>query len=460
MAIGFTLKGDGLRSRSIRSSLWTALSFGVSNALRLGGNLILTRILFPEAFGIMALLQVVMAGLNMFSDIGIRASIIQNERGEDPAFLDTAWMLQIARGCVLFACTWVLAAPVAAFYDVPELEQLLPVVGLAAVFQGFNSTKLALVNRHMMLGRATLVEIGASVVGLSATIALALVWESVWALAVGGLVMPCLIMVGSHLFLAGHPNRFRFERAAAQSLIGFGKFIFVSTLAAFLIAQADRAILGKFVSLSDLALYNIAFMFASLPVMLMRRMNDMVLFPLYSRRPPSKDPENYRNLAKARRLVLGASMAMLAVLAVFGDDLIVSLYDPRYEAAGALVVLIAIVSSALLISGGYGSAILASGNSRRFSGVVVSSALLRTAFLIVAIYFYGVLGAVAAPLLATIVFYPVLIAFVRPYRAWFPMQDVVLTVLACAVAAAALWYNSDALSAAIDMFGTAILTRG
>ncbi|MEM9845039.1 MAG: hypothetical protein AAF965_09590, partial [Pseudomonadota bacterium] len=163
---------------------------------------------------------------------------------------------------------------------------------------------------------------------------------------------------------------------------------------------------------------------------------------------------------KARRLVLGASMAMLAVLAVFGDDLIVSLYDPRYEAAGALVVLIAIVSSALLISGGYGSAILASGNSRRFSGVVVSSALLRTAFLIVAIYFYGVLGAVAAPLLATIVFYPVLIAFVRPYRAWFPMQDVVLTVLACAVAAAALWYNSDALSAAIDMFGTAILTRG
>lgn len=460
MAIGSSLKGDGLRARSIRSSLWTGLSFGASNLLRLGSNLILTRILFPEAFGIMALLQMVMAGLNMFSDIGIRAAIIQNERGDDPAFLDTAWILQILRGFVLFAFTWVLAAPVAAFYEVPELEQLLPVVGLVAVFQGFNSTKLAFVNRNLMLGRATAIEIGSNLVGLSVMVGLALAWESVWALAVGGLVGPFVFMLASHLVLTGHQNRLRFEKAAAGTLISFGKFIFFSTLAAFLLAQADRAILGKFVSLSDLALYNIAFMFASLPLMLMRRMTDMVLLPIYSRKPPADSLENYRNLAKARWLVLGPVMALLSVLAIFGNQLIVALYDPRYEPAGILVVLIAVASSALVVSGGYGSAILASGNSRMFSNVVISSALLRTAILGGAIYFYGVLGAVAAPLIATVLFYPVLVAFIRPYRAWLPLQDSVLSVSACTVAAVALWYNWEVLGAAIDMFGAAILIRG
>ena len=163
MRILSLFRGDSLRSRSMRGSVLTMLNLGSENVLRLAGNLVLTRLLFPEAFGIMALVQVVMTGLKMFSDIGVHLSIIQNKRGNDPLFLDTAWVLQIGRGLLLWLATWALAAPVAAFYEAPILAQLLPVAGLTALLQGFNSTKLATANRELMLGRVTMITLAARI---------------------------------------------------------------------------------------------------------------------------------------------------------------------------------------------------------------------------------------------------------------------------------------------------------
>ena len=92
------LSSQSIKAKSVRSSGLTFLSIGGSNGLRLVSNLILTRLLFPEAFGLMALVQVFIAGLNMFSDAGIRTAIIRHTRGDDPDFLNTAWTIQIIRG--------------------------------------------------------------------------------------------------------------------------------------------------------------------------------------------------------------------------------------------------------------------------------------------------------------------------------------------------------------------------
>lgn len=456
MAFGFSLKGDGLRARSMRSSLLTGLGFGGSNLLRLGGNLILTRLLFPEAFGIMALIQVVMAGLNMFSDLGIHASIVQNKRGDDQKFLDTAWVMQIARGVILWLVTCAMAAPVAAFYETPILAQLLPVAGLVAIFQGFNSTKLALANRNLMLGRVTAITLSTAAVGLVVLITLAYIWGSVWALVIGSLVAPLLKTILSHIAIPGPMNRFRFERRAADSLVRFGTYIFLSTCAGFMISQADRAILGKYVSLTELALYNIAFMFASIPVLMMHQLNNTVLFPLYSRKPPKESRENYRNIAKARLVMTAAIVAMLAVLAVGGNWLVVLLYDPRYEAAGALVVLIACVSSFQIVTANYGSMMLAAGDSKKFAILQIASASLRTLILLLAIANYGIIGAIATMAISPILFYPVVVWLIRPYGGWIPSQDILFYSIACVVTTLGLWVNADAVTQALHTFGIAL----
>src|SRR6185437_887750 len=82
---------NSLRFRAIRAGIWTIGGYGANQVLRLGGNLLLTRLLFPEAFGLMALVTSVMVGLSMFLDVGVEASIIQNKRGHEESFVNAAW---------------------------------------------------------------------------------------------------------------------------------------------------------------------------------------------------------------------------------------------------------------------------------------------------------------------------------------------------------------------------------
>ncbi|MEO1153536.1 MAG: oligosaccharide flippase family protein, partial [Pseudomonadota bacterium] len=221
--------GDGLRSRSIRASGLTFVGFGAQNLLRLGGNLILTRILFPEAFGIMALVQVFITGLEMFSDIGINTSIIQNKRGHDPAFLNTAWTLQILRGLLLWTIVLLSAPWIASFYEVPVLEALLPVAGATVLIAGFNSTKLAAANKELTIGTVTMILIVSQVVALICIIALALTLKSVWALAIGGLGGAFQLQPVVDPRQGKMRQKHLAQRAAFKEMFRFGKYIFLAT---------------------------------------------------------------------------------------------------------------------------------------------------------------------------------------------------------------------------------------
>ena len=77
--------GSGLGARAMRSSALTVGSYGTQQALRLASNLILTRLLFPEAFGMMALVYMVIQGLNMFSDAGVSliVRLTQDQSGDE-----------------------------------------------------------------------------------------------------------------------------------------------------------------------------------------------------------------------------------------------------------------------------------------------------------------------------------------------------------------------------------------
>ena len=96
------MSGGNLTARIIRAAFLSIGSFGLSQGLRLVSNLLLTRILFPEAFGLMGLVNVLLIGLAMFSDVGIGPAIARSPRGDERDFLDTAWTLQILRGLLLF----------------------------------------------------------------------------------------------------------------------------------------------------------------------------------------------------------------------------------------------------------------------------------------------------------------------------------------------------------------------
>lgn len=209
------LKGEGTRARALRSAGFILIGFGGQNILRLASNLILTRLLFPEAFGLMSLVMVFLTGLALFSDLGVNVSIMQHKRGEDRAFLNTAWTLQIVRGVLLWLVCCAIAWPAAQIYQEPQLLRLLPVAGLAAVIGGFTTTKIAVANRNLQIGVQVMTGLGAQSIGIVIMVALAWVWRDVWALVVGGLLGALLQNILQHRLIPGPANRLHWDREAA-----------------------------------------------------------------------------------------------------------------------------------------------------------------------------------------------------------------------------------------------------
>lgn len=323
-----------------RGTIWALCGYGGSQLLRLGGNLVLWRLLHPEAFGLMAIVNVFMQGLHMFSDVGIGPSIIQNSRGDQPEYLNTAWTIQVVRGVLLFLVACLAAAPVANFYGQPELAALIPMVAVGALLSGFNSTRLFSATRHIALSRVTLIELAAQLSGLTVMIAFALIYRSIWALVIGGAVTAGTKLALSHSVLVGVKNRFRWDKPSALVLLKFGRWIFLSTLLGFAVDQSDRLIFGKLIPMSLLGVYSIALMWATLPMQVVNHVFNAVMFPMLSRvNNEGKDPALAFRDSGTPWLVLGGWLS--ACLLSGGPLLVRFLYDDRATEAGSFMQILA-----------------------------------------------------------------------------------------------------------------------
>jgi O-antigen/teichoic acid export membrane protein len=448
------LRGEGLFARVMRSSALTALGYGGSQALRLASNLILTRLLFPEAFGMMALVSVFMVGLTMFSDMGTTPAILQHRRGDEPAFLNTAWSIQVTRGVLLWLTTLVMAYPVALFYQQPELAMLLPVAGISLFIHGLEPTRIETAIRHLRMGRVTALDLAAQAIGIASMVLLAFVLKSVWALVAGWLISALARLILMTVFLEGEKNRFGWERAAARDLIHFGFWLFLSTACGFLVAQGDKAILGKFLTLEHLGLYNIGFFLASFPLLLGQNVTGKILIPLYRESPPAASLENFLKIRRMRFLLTGALFLMLAFMAFMGEWLVGLLYDARYANSGAILVLIAVIQIPTVIGMTYDQSALAAGDSRNFFILTAARALLLVSAMIVGAHYWGLFGALLGQGLSSLAVYPIVIWLARKHGAWDALHDSCYAAAGLALAFAALALDQTAIRAMIGMFGT------
>lgn len=322
-----------LKKLALRGAVWTFLGYGSSQILRFANNLILTRLLVPEFFGLMAIVNTIRVGLELFSDIGIGQSIIQNKRGDDPVFLNTAWTVQVLRGFGLWLMSLALAYPIASFYGDERLLWLVPIVGVTTIFDGFCSTSIFTLNRRMELGKLTVFELIVQVLFLTIIIVWAYFSPTLLALALGGLSGPFLKMIGSHWLLPGYRNRFAWDRSSLREIGSFGRWIFIATALMFSAEQADRLILGKLLTFQLLGVYTIAYTLANMPREVIKQLSYRVIFPTISNHADLQRSQLRAKILRQRWRLLSGVAVGLAVLISVGDLVIDALYDERYDAA-------------------------------------------------------------------------------------------------------------------------------
>lgn len=342
-----------LIQRILHAGSWTLAGHGLGQLIRLASNLVMTRLLVPEMFGVMAIVITISMIFGMFSDLGLQQNIVQSPRGEEPEFLDTAWVVQIARGVVLCVSMLLLSVglyiaglagmlPATTVYASPVLPLVIAVYSLSAVISGFQSTKMATAYRSFDQRRLIEIALISQLSGLILMIVIGVMHRSIWALVSGGLVSSLMTTVLSHTWMRGHSNRFRYEKKALRELFEFGKWVFVSSAFYMLTMSGDKLLFGGFVGADVLGFYVIASLFVTAINGMLEKLFFNVSLPALSeiaRSDPRRMREIYNKLCIPGDLVL---IFLTGFLFEAGHWLITLLYDPRYAPAGDMLQILAL----------------------------------------------------------------------------------------------------------------------
>ncbi len=379
--IGKFLDGTTLKARALKGGFVALSGFGASQGIRLASNLIMTRLLAPDAFGLMGVTLALQIWIAMMSDLGLNASIMRSKRGTEAEFLATARTMQLGR-CVLIGAALVIAGlalpslaaagtfPDGSVYGDPRLPVFLFSIAFSVMISGFSAMRIALHNRTLDLVPVIRLEIGAQIIALAGMGAAALSGLGVYSLAVGAVIAETVKSAGSHFFLKGPPARFGFRREHFDEIFGYGKWLIIASTFGFLVARGDQIIFGWLFDLTAFSLYSIATIWILAGRTLVDTVQRRIAYPALAELHRERAQDLTRVYRRMRLVYELGCFALFAGVVLFADLTIEILYTDAYRGVALYMKLLA-VSLLLIPYHLLSSVLLTSGDSRRFTFVTV-----------------------------------------------------------------------------------------
>jgi O-antigen/teichoic acid export membrane protein len=321
----------------LTGTVWTLGGFGLSQAIRLATNVALARLLAPELFGTMLIVNTLMIGIQLFSDVGIGQNIIHSPRALDPRFYNTAWSVQIIRSIGIWLIILLAAVPAAHFYGAPILSAILPVSGFSMVLLGLASVSPAILQKKMLYSRMTVFNLGTAFISSALLITFACISPTIWALVLSGVVGTAVSTVLTYFLVPGLKQRFHIDKPSLSEITSFGKWVYFNSMVYFLSMNFDRLYFAKVVPLQVLGIYGIARSLSDLFGNTATQLGNSVIFPFISSHADQPRETLRRELVTIR----GKFLALVALGCSFfiatADLVIKLLYDQRYYAAAWMV---------------------------------------------------------------------------------------------------------------------------
>jgi O-antigen/teichoic acid export membrane protein len=401
---------------AFRGGTWTVVGYGASQVVKLASTLVLARMIAPQAFGLVALVSVFLSGLESLSDLGIGMDVIQNKRGDDPAFINTAFIIQVVRGVLIWVVAAALAYPFAVFYHQPAVLALAIVGSISTLVRGFSSGSIWLLTRHMHLKKLTILNTGSDVFGLLVSVIWALLSPTAWALVVGRVAATMALTIASHA-IAKNPVSMEWDSKAAREIMAFGAGIFISTGTYFLAGEAERLVVGKFVNLLELGCFSLALAISMAASRGFQQVVMQVFFPMMSDSIREDRDDAIRHFMKTRHLVLLLSCCM-SVVFIFGSNWMVHLLlGPKYAQAGWMLQLLGVRGALELFMSVTSSMLFALGTSRYAAIANISKLIFLGVGLSIAFNRFGFHGALWVLTLAPLANYVPMLFGLRRYCA-------------------------------------------
>lgn len=290
-------------------------------------SLVLARILAPEVFGTIALINVFIAILEVFVDSGLGNSLIQKKEADDLDF-STVFYFNMVACCLLYVGLFLAAPSIASFYNLPELTAPIRTIGLILIISGVKNVQQAYVSRTMqfkLFFYATLCgTIGAAVLGIW----MAVSGFGIWALIAQSLFNSTVDTIILWCTVKWRPKKmFSWDRL--KVLFSFGWKLLASSLLDTGYNRLREMVIGKLYTPANLAFYEKGNAFPAVVVNNINSSINSVLFPAMSSEQDNK--ERIRNFTRRAIKVSSYIMwPMMMGLSACGETIVTILLTEKW----------------------------------------------------------------------------------------------------------------------------------
>lgn len=318
----------------VKGSFWVLGLRLTNRTLGLIRTFVLARLLLPEDFGLIGIATISISIIETFSQPGLGTALIQKKEAIQ-SYLDTAWTTSILR-CIIIYIVLILSAPyVTQFFDAPEAKIVIQIFGLSVVIAGFRNIGIIYFLKELDFKKQYLYELSILLGNIIVALPAAFILRNVWALVLGGIAGSITRLIMSYVL---HPFRpgLRFDKEKFGDLFRFGKWVFGSSILAFIISQGDDLFLGKMFGLAALGLYQMAFMVSNLPTTETSNVISLVTFPAYS-----KIQNDLKRFGKAylnvMRMITFIATPFAGAIFIFSSDLVRIFLSEKWLAVAPIV---------------------------------------------------------------------------------------------------------------------------
>lgn len=376
-----------------RAATWAFLSSTGARIVTLIGLTLLARLLAPQEFGLLAFAMAYIVYVETIGDLGSGTALIYwPDRREDAA--QVTFIINLAAGVFWCVATLLIAPFVADFFNAPQGTPLVRALAFGFLIRYLGNTHDALTRKDLRFQARALPELGMATV--KAVVALFFAWRGfgAWSLVWGHLAGLSASTLFFWIVTPWRP-KWRFPKDLFRPMLSYGRgIIFVNVLGAVQ-DQTDIAMIGRWLGMTALGLYQLAGKLPEATVMVIVRVASRVLLPAFSRVSASGENPKEAYLAAAR--YIGAmTLPIVTGLAILAQPFVLTLFGEQWLAAAPIVTALAILAGVRALGTHPGDVLKATGRVGTLARIEICRAIVIVIVVLIAVRFSAV--AVAASL--------------------------------------------------------------
>jgi O-antigen/teichoic acid export membrane protein len=397
------------RKSAVRSVLWIAVDKWGTRLTSLLTLIVLARLLAPADFGIVALASTFVAFASIFVDYGFSKALIQR-RDLEPEHMDAAFWVTCVLGIALFVTTLAVAPLFAALMKTQELTAVLRWTAVALLINAISGTPAALLERSLKFKQLAGRRVASTFAGGAVGISVAMLGGGVWSLVAQNIV-GAVVACATLWWASDWRPRFTFRMTSLRDLLPVGMGVLGIEIIGFLNAQADRLLIGFFMTPQALGYYFMGVRILQIIGELFSSVFSAMSLPAFSRM--QDDHDRLRSwLYRFTRLSSMITLPVFFLAALLAPVAIPWVLGSQWHESVPIFQVLTFVGALTAIAYYDRTALLALGRTRTAFLLTLGQSVLGVLFISVALPF-GILAVAIAVVARQYLYWPVRIMVLR-----------------------------------------------